>query len=421
VPGYLAVLTLFVLVTSLASAGEKAPTGKPEEKNPLAKLPSKPGSHVEKIKAMPDNSWLNLGQAAADPKWGTARGRGYSPKMAYAADLRGAFFAGCGRHGYVKPNGHYMDDLWFYDANAHRWICLHPGASRKTRLKLNQHGFEVNEKGESHPVSYLSHAYNQLTYISSTRQFMAIYRYCPWWTKALPQRGAWLGIPKEKMGAYNAGKLNGSTRHPLFYNVTAGKWERRFIKGRAKGKRGKNLQPAGMGVLEYIPSRKQVAYLANGSVLFFDLVKNTWIDPKAPRARIKYDSTGCYDSKRDRIYVAKGGLWFYDLKANTWTQVKGKNQMKNLRSWPMTFDAVSGAIIIYSNAVHIYDPETNTWTQGAERPKANYKYKNSQGFYSPELNLHYYYMAGDSGNKGAFMLAYRHKRREKKTQAKAAK
>ena len=45
-----------------------------DKKGPLADLPSKPGAHVEKIKAMGDNEWLNLGAPSADPKWGKARG-----------------------------------------------------------------------------------------------------------------------------------------------------------------------------------------------------------------------------------------------------------------------------------------------------------------------------------------------------------
>ncbi len=45
-----------------------------DKKGPLAELPSKPGAHIEKIKALGDNQWLNLGVPAADPKWGKARG-----------------------------------------------------------------------------------------------------------------------------------------------------------------------------------------------------------------------------------------------------------------------------------------------------------------------------------------------------------
>ena len=35
--------------------------------------------------------------------------------MPHAPDLGGGFLFGEGVHGYTKPDGHYMDDLWFYD------------------------------------------------------------------------------------------------------------------------------------------------------------------------------------------------------------------------------------------------------------------------------------------------------------------
>src|SRR5688572_17409810 len=66
VPRLLSALLALVLLGT--ASGE-------EPKGPLANLPSKPGAHVEKIKALGDNEWLNLGPPTADPKWGKARGR----------------------------------------------------------------------------------------------------------------------------------------------------------------------------------------------------------------------------------------------------------------------------------------------------------------------------------------------------------
>ena len=102
--------------------------------NPLADLPSKPGPHVARICAMGDDAWLELGKPQADPKWGTARGRSWTAKMAYAPDLRAAFLFGEGQHGWWnKENGRYMDDLWAYDVNAHRWVCVYPAPTSQPR------------------------------------------------------------------------------------------------------------------------------------------------------------------------------------------------------------------------------------------------------------------------------------------------
>src|SRR5262245_23005847 len=121
----------------------------PKRKGPLAKLPSDPGPHVAKIKDRGDDPWLDLGAAKADPKWGKARGRSWSSRMPNAPELRGAFLFGEGVHGYTKPDGRYMDDLWFYDLNGHRWICCYPGADTKSlKLSIDADGFEARADGK---------------------------------------------------------------------------------------------------------------------------------------------------------------------------------------------------------------------------------------------------------------------------------
>ena len=128
-----ALLAAFLL-SGVCLAGENGV--KVERKGVLAKLPSTPGPHIAKIKALGDDSWVNLGQAAGCnrfPRKSIARGRAWGAKMAYAPDMNGAFFCGTGSHG-AQPEGYYMDDLWFYDANAHKWICLYPGANTSMYL-----------------------------------------------------------------------------------------------------------------------------------------------------------------------------------------------------------------------------------------------------------------------------------------------
>src|SRR4051794_21699685 len=104
---------ILVLVLSCATGAEPS----------LKELPSQPGPHVEKIRALGENQWLELGKPAADAKWGRARGRSWCATMPFAPKLRGAFLYGEGVHGYAKTDGRYMDDLWVYDINSHRWIC----------------------------------------------------------------------------------------------------------------------------------------------------------------------------------------------------------------------------------------------------------------------------------------------------------
>jgi len=103
-------------LSTLGRMGAAAEPSRQNRKGPLAALPSPAGETIARLKTLGNNEWLNLAQAASDRQWGLARGRAWTPKMAHAPDLGGAFFCGTGQHGYVKPDGHYMDDLWFYDA-----------------------------------------------------------------------------------------------------------------------------------------------------------------------------------------------------------------------------------------------------------------------------------------------------------------
>jgi len=121
-------MVFMVLVSTAGPAVAGDRDGPMIDGNPLSDLPSEPGPHIEKIKQLKGGEWLNLGSPAPDEKWGRARGAPWGAEaLDLAPDLRGAFRAGEGRHAYVKPNGFGQDDYWFYDLNAHQWICLYPG------------------------------------------------------------------------------------------------------------------------------------------------------------------------------------------------------------------------------------------------------------------------------------------------------
>jgi hypothetical protein len=411
------ILTLALGGTTLAGEQAFAP------KNPLAGLPSKAeGTHLEKLKALGDNSWADLGPPAADPKWGKARGRAWTPKMAYAPELRGAFFCATGVHGFVKPDGHYMDDLWLYDLNAHRWVCLYPGADTKTlKLHLDKDGFEINEAGEHIPVSYLSHGYNNLTYNPDLHKYMIIHTQCPWWTTALPQRYDWLGIPADKRTYGNVGPVIASAKHPWFWDATEGKWDRKFIAGDGPS-RGRFE-----GVLEYVPSQKKAHYsYSHGELWIYDFATSSWsrspVDFKAP----VYDSVACLDTKRERIYMGSGKqFWIYDAAKQTWSTAAAANLPAGFGggvSSNLTYDSVNDVAVLnrYGRGdkndpqplgLYTYDPEKNSWSTEVTPLPASARGQIT-AFYDPEFNAHYYHAAGDSSDKGT-MLAYRYKNTKK--------
>jgi hypothetical protein len=409
------------------------PAAGPAVDNPLAGLPSKPGAQIEKIKALGDNAWLNLGCPAADPKWGgegVARGRSWGGRaFTYAPDLEGAFFCGTGVHGYIKPDGHYMDDLWFYDVNGHKWICLYPGADTKTlKLKLDEHGFEVNEKAECIPVSYMSHANSQMTYDPDRRKLVLVWLSCPWWPQALPQRRTWLDQKyplvkqqTEKNVGGSPGPVIGAAKHPLYWDVASGRWERHFVEGAGPNPTGASHM---IGVAEYIPSMKKVIFVAPTQVWSYEYGANAWTLESTDPTKRKggWWDNGCYDPKRKRLYFTyqdRTTFACYDVEAKTWKDIKAEGQPEKLgqsNETCMFYDSANGVFIWHGRGrddrghIAVFDPATEKWTAMERTYPADAPKRSMMGFYDPKLNVHFYYLAGDSDNKGVTMLAYRYKR-----------
>jgi hypothetical protein len=76
------------------------------------------------VETLAENTRLNLGSPAADPRWGKGRGRSWGAHMPYAPDLKAAFLFGEGVHNWWnRQNNRYVDDLFAYDVHGHRWVC----------------------------------------------------------------------------------------------------------------------------------------------------------------------------------------------------------------------------------------------------------------------------------------------------------
>jgi hypothetical protein len=395
--------------------------------NPLRGLPSRPGPHIEKIENLGDNAWLELGVPAPDPKWGGARGRSWTSEMPLAPELRGAFLFGEGRHGYTKPDGRYMDDLWFYDINGHRWICCYPGAdAKKLRLRGDRDGFETTRDGDVLPVAQQVHGYEMNTYDTEKKRLMSMP--CPhsYWEGAMPQRREWLTPPP-------------ADASPWFYETTTGRWNRLRT-----GTRGPE---SGCGdTLIYIPGRDRAFFLhRSDDVWMFDTRAHRWerIEPAGPRPPFGIDATSCYDSTRHRICLGGGSypvapagtnaFWLYDLKRHTWLDPEPKGSpCKGSTSYPtknavMVYDPVHDKVLLVFHSFHddeperlgvyVYDPKTNAWSEEAPGiPEAlgrNRQAKN--GFYDPSLNAVFIHSAGDSRDGGTIWV-YRYRRVGRKRQ-----
>ena len=396
----------------------------------MAALPSPPGPHVDKVKALGDNQWLKLGSPAADPQWGKARGRSWSSNMPFARGLGGMFVFAEGVHAFVKPDGRYMNDLWLYDVNAHRWVCLYPGIDTRTiagqiedgQLAVSEDGLLVDKQGQPLPP-LLIHAYGYLGYDPDRKQ-LAIYagQFENYFTTG---EG---GVFAEAYRLFDAQRK--ATKRPdlspFFYDAAGGTFECFPVAGAPRG------TPYGADMLRYVTSRKQFYYGGTDGLWFLDREKRAWTaaEPKGdPPTGI--DQCAAYDPKRDRIYhycrdgkTAGDNFVVYDVKANTWTRPRPKgtgplsaSSYESIYNYDEANDKLV-VIRLYETkdepgqrrGVYVYDPETNTWADllplppevAAEIKNGNY------GAYDPDRNAYYCHFAGDSTDDGT-MWAYRYK------------
>src|SRR5688500_17557939 len=274
-----AFLTFLVAGVLLGSAGGAAGADPPAPaRPPLAGLPSEPGPHVARIKALGDNQWLDLGSPEPDPTWGKARGRSWSSNMPAAPDLGGAFVSAEGVHAYVKPDGHYMNDAWFYDNRAHRWICLYPGIEVKTiaerikdkELTVDDNGLLVDATGEPLPPLVI-HAYGYLGYDPDERKFVSFgSQFGNYFTTG---KG---GVFEEANRLFEEQRKNKKLPElsPFYYDVATGRFECFPVDVAPQGK------PYGANQLVYVRSRKQFFYGGSDGVWYLDRAKRTWVDAK---------------------------------------------------------------------------------------------------------------------------------------------
>jgi hypothetical protein len=416
-----------VLSALVASALPAAEPEKAEGKSPLAGLPSMPGPHIDKIKALGDNTWLNLGSPAADPKWGKGRGRAWSSRMAYAPDLKAGFLFAEGVHcWWNKENNRYMDDLFVYDIPAHRWVCAYPGTDvMNVDLTLDKNGFEADKDGRPVPVGQLGHGYEMLTYDSDLKRFMFMPGASGDWQASAPfgkRRLAW-GVKGQGLAAKCS---------PWMYDVQSGRWDLRRVDGPVPARGATTL---GMTFV-YVPAMKKAFFWepTTQEAWLYDPQKNTWsnLKPKGLPAALGIDKVACLDSKRQRIYLGGNkGLWCYDLKANAFIDLEPKGMppqnVDNYSYGPystgravMNYDAANDVVVLFyhgnigpntaqkGRGIFVYDPATNAWGESPLTVPKEYC-KCPSSFYNPELNAHFIHCAGDSADDGV-MLVYRYKK-----------
>jgi hypothetical protein len=388
--------------------------------NPLAGLPSQPGSTVDLINALGDNQWLELDSVAPDPVWGRARGRSWGGDgMVYIPELRGAIMTGEGRHAYVKPDGFGQDDYWFYDINAHKWICLYPGTDTQNfnQLVANgdikvdpTNGHVVDSLGDLMPGHLLIHAWGYLAYDSDNKRFaFAVSGSGTGYGSYYMPGGATVQQGLDALDAQGKGSF-GANFSPWYYNIQTGKFER-FAS---------NAVPSyeccrAFGQFEYSPLLKKFLYASTRGISTFDPVQNTWGVINATGTNPSSSEWGgCYDSKRDKVYAGQNpnDFYSYDVQTQTWTKLSSQGPGSitfDTNDGGVEYDSFNDMVIITdfrNDLLCPYNPATDTWESAVNIPTA---ITGTIGtFYDPGLGVHFFFAAGDSRDDGE-MWVYRYK------------
>ncbi|CAN0449597.1 unnamed protein product [Discosporangium mesarthrocarpum] len=364
---------------------------------------------------MAPGSWLDLGSPRPDPKWGKARGRAWTSKMAFSSALGGAFLFGEGIHGWVNPsNGRYMDDLWLYDVNAHRWVALYPGTDTRSppRLQLTRDGFEGVAPDRPIPIATMVHGYEMTAWDPVRQIFFSMPNHHSYAGKALPS--------VVKFRRENRGRLNATSASPWMFDPWNRKWHRlKTTTPSPKSTYG--------NVLMFVPSQRKLFFYRPHKAHYYDPQDNSWqqVGARGPVPPFGIDPTACHDPRRDRIYMGGGAypaakgenaLWIFDVKSSRWVDPKpagspaGKHFGTNVAV--MTCDPRTDSVYLFrrsgeNRGLYIYDADKNAWRdRPVPLPSFWRKRMGASGFYHSGLGVHFIHTANDSRDNGR-MIVYR--------------
>ncbi len=397
------------------------PMSTPPTCGALENVPSDPGPHIAQIEALADDEWLALGPPAADPQFGVALGRSWGGRaLVLAPDLRGAFYTGEGVHAYVKPDGHGMDDVFFYDINAHAWIAVHSGNEIATfnqrvmdgDLSIDENGQLQDATGNPVPLHVLIHAWDFLTYDTASQRFVFI---------AGDGMGDYfmpgLEMVQEGLDMLMA-QREGITVPPMSpwsYSTADCAWERYPIETPTP-------DVGGFGAFIYATATDQYVYAGANGAATFDRTSNAWAvaEDSGPRPT-GYDHGVAYDPTRNRLYMGSGdgttspGVFIYDIATSAWTKPESDGTAPatfRTNEASIFYDSVNDVVTVfqYAERMHYtYDPEADSWTSRAlpDEMLDSVSYPSFNAFYDPALDAYFVYVASDSGDNGT-MWAYRY-------------
>ena len=389
--------------------------------SPLYGMPSAEGSQIASLQALGNDSWYDLGIPSSDPNYVVPFGRSYNPRMAYASDIKGAYFMGEYKHGwYDTTTGLYGDSVTVYDVNANAWVWVEHGTNVNTvSLTLNADGYEQDSQGELQPTAATGHGYEMYTYDDDLHRLVQI-------TGAL--NVYWVDTP---MGTRRLTWLPSELTPidwadtPWQYSTKTGKWIRTPVSATNPGI---GSSPSRSSIFWYVPTNKKV--------FFHEIAQDTWWYDPSTNLWSQVDTSGTdlpftdgnqvstYDSSRDRVWILGAAssddlqLWYFDVATETYHQ----QSITNLTwtdathfltgNYGMYYDSHNDIILVKNNNdFYTIDLATNTLNATAITKPGTMNTTDLviSAFYDPDLNVFFIWIGDiDTHPTAHRMWAYRY-------------
>ena len=405
-----ALLALLATPTAAAELAPAAPAKVEPELAPDNEL-------LARIEALPDNTWMKLppvktsGDLAwcGKPDWPNSENmpkfgpglRGYSLKMAWAADRKRALY--CGTHHGVFP---ITNDVWEYDLAANTWVCVY--ASDPSLLSGGTVEFfqknavfkdgivQTPRGGQVRAI----HTWSGLTYDSDRHRmlwFVPKGRGCTFTDRQTLAKGLGFQDEKELLAKWRTGTVGRYTTTYIWsFDPFGKKWEI-LTEGVPVFDEGQSA--------EYIADRKMV--WASWGAQLYDPDKKATTDPKAKGKTAGVgEVVAAYDPEsKTVVMVSQNKTNTYSFATNEWKVVQDNAIASgaDMRSY-MAYDLVATKFILDTvdkgpqgqnqSGLYLYDLARNEWTEA--KPQGDTAPPGGGGYYDPERNVTVKYTGRDT-------------------------
>jgi hypothetical protein len=419
--------------------------------------PSPEGAHIAAIRAMPDNSWLQLGSPTPDTPWGLPNCASFNASSSGSPVHRGMYIVEGGSHAGILgsnfgPPGNirdgFVDDAhWFLDINAMRWICIWPGTNvlrtdhpngfptyaeitTNGQLVVTAAGRIVDTDGVSVPFSVGGHGWGMCSYDLATDQWVMNYPTNDLSSSGFPDPTGG-GQAQYKQPAWDA--FHGSHAidfghgSPWSYNPVTGRFDQRTLQaGNTGGVNPQSGEDFSLSHFHYVPNLGNFVVVGRNGTWRYEKAAPQFFQVTPTGPGVLYSSAdfaSCVDRSRSRVYVLDGSLgdtsqplvnrfFYYDAvpQPGAWFQpfpLNSTDLFLSSASGFIRYDDVNDVLLAFGSwaagGIRVYHPTTNTWSEDPfTMPSAllnnivNHVYTANTAWYDPILGVTFIAYGHDS-------------------------